>query len=233
MAEQEQSVSQEPQTSTDTSEPTLEQVYKQFNVEETASEFRQEPIQRQEPVIPQQTATPNLGSEIPDAVLDQAGFKSWLAAQSADTRKALGELRQTQQRIAVAEMRRQEESDIKGAVSTVKELVGGELDDDFVEIALGQKARKDPRFARIWSDRHKNPAALKAALRAVGNEFKGKYQFRQDSQLTENVRAARQSTQTTQTTQADTSDNPVDKALAGAKTQKEFENIWARYLHNG
>lgn len=233
MAEQEQSQSVRPETSNEpTSEPTLEQVYKQFNVEETASEFRHEP-QRQEPATTQpQVAPPSLGTEIPDAVLDQQGFKSWLATQQMDTRKALGSLHQTQQRIAAAEFRRQEESDIKGVVAQFKEIVG-DIDDDVAEITLGLKAKKDPRFAKIWGERHQNPARLKAAVRAVGNEFKGKYQFRQDSQLTENVRAARQSTQTSLTSRNDASDNPMEKSLAEAKTPAEFERRWAQIMNGG
>src|SRR5688572_28826907 len=46
MAEQEQSVSTEQQTS---DEPTLDQVYKQFNVEESASGFNPQPQQQFQP----------------------------------------------------------------------------------------------------------------------------------------------------------------------------------------
>ena len=236
MAEaQEQSQSASPDTSTEqTTEQTLEQVYKTFNVEETASQFHQEPVQRQEQApARQETASPNLGAEIPDPVLDQAGFKSWLATQNTDLRKTLGELRQTQQRLAVGEMRRQEESDIKVAVQTVKEKIGGDIDDDFVEISLGMKARRDPRFASIYAQRHKNPAAWRAALGAVSNEIKGSHQFRQDHQLTENVRAARQSTQTSLTAKGQGNENPTEKALAGAKTQQEFDRIWSQTRDSG
>ena len=61
-----------------------------------------------------------------------------------------------------------------------------------MEIALGLKARRDPKFMSIYQNRHKNPAAWNAALGAVAGEIKSKVQFRQDSQLTENVIAAKE-----------------------------------------
>lgn len=229
MAEQEQSTSTEQGTSTEqTGEQTLEQVYKEFNVEETASQFQHEPARRQEQEPARhETAQPGLGAEIPDPLLDQAGFKAFLATQNSQVRQTLSELRATQQQLAVGEMRRREESDIKQAVQTVKEKIGGDVDDDFVEVSLGLKARRDARFAQVYANRHKNPAAWKAALNAVSNDIKRTHQFRQDSQLTENVRAARQSTQTSLTSKESSSGNPLNDRLAGAKTQREFEQAWA------
>lgn len=226
MAEQEQSASTEQQTSTEQTE-TLEQVYDKYHVEETASTFEHQPQRQEQAPQRQETAAPALGSEIPDPVLDQAGFKSWLSTQNTDLRKTLGALQQTQRQIAVAELRRQEESDIRSAVATVKEKAGADLDDEYVEIALGLKARKDQRFAQVYANRHKNPAAWRAALSAVSGEIKAKTQFRQDSQLTENVRAARQSTQTSLTT-SDQPQGGLDDQLKGAKTQAEFDRLWAQ-----
>jgi len=227
MAEQQQTTSTEQGSSTEQTE-TLEQVYDKYHVEETASEFTQAPVQRQEQAQPRQdTSQPNLGADIPDPVLDQGGFKSWLAQQNSQVRQTLSELRSTQQQLAVGEMRRREESDIKNAVQTVKEKIGGDVDDDFVEISLGMKARRDPKFAAVYAQRHKNPAAWRAALGAVSNEIKSKHQFRQDSQLTENVRAARHSTQTSLTSRESSADNPMEKALSEAKSPQEFDRLWS------
>lgn len=228
MAEQEQSVSQEQQTST---EPTLDEVYKQFNVEEAASNFNPTPIQAAQPAAqPQQQP---LGTEIPDPVLDQNGFKAYLAKQNSEYSKALSQLTQYQQQIAVGEMRRREEADIKEAVSTVREKIGDGIDDDFIEVALGQKARKDPKFMSLYQNRGKNPAAWKAALGAVGNEMKSKFQFRTDPQLAENVRAAKQSTQSSLTSTQNDDSNPLEKALSGAKSQQEFDRIWSQMQRQG
>ncbi len=230
MAE-EQTPSTEQATSTEsTAEPTLQEVYKQYNVEEAASEFNP---QRQEPAQPAaQPQSQNLGTEIPDPVLDQAGFKSYLAKQALETRQALSTASQFQQQLYVAEQRRREEADIKSAVQTVKEKIG-DIDDDFVEVALGQKARKDPKFAAVYQNRGKNPTAWRAALNAVAAEFKGKYQFRQDPQLTENVRAAKQSTQSSLTAKESASDNPIEDKLSKAKTDAEFSREWERLRSQG
>lgn len=218
----------EEQTSPEQSsnEQTLEQVYKTFNVDETANEFQ--PQQRQEVQPQQQAPQPSLGSEIPDPVLDQAGFKSWLGKQDLAIKQALAQSTQFQQQLWIREQRRTEEADIRSAVQAVKEK-GVDMDDDFIEIALGQKARKDPKFMKVYNDRNKNPNAWKAALNAVASEFKGKFQFRQDPQLTENVRAARQSTQTSLTSKEASSENSIEAELAGAKNQGEFDRIWAKY----
>lgn len=229
---QEQAPSPEPAPSTEqASEQTLQDVYKQYNVEDAAAEFqpqRQEPVQQQQPQQP----PAQIGSEIPDPVLDQAGFKNWLAAQNSTVKQTLAGLTQFQQQMAASELRRQEEADIKSAVQTVKEKIG-DIDDDFVEIALGQKARKDSKFLSIYQNRNKNPGAWKAALGAVAAEFKGKYQFRQDSQLTENVRAAKQSTQTSLTAKESASGNPLEEALSAAKTEGERQRVWDQIKNQG
>lgn len=224
MSDQEQTVSTEQPTST---EPTLEQVYTEFKVDDVAQSFQPQPQ------IQQRQETPTLAESIPDPVLDSQGFKTWQASQSKEFRETLSTLKAHQQAMAINEMRRQEESDIKSAVQTVKEKMGGDLDDDFVEIALAQKARKDSKFNAIWQNRHRNPAALRAALNAVGSEFKGKYQFRADPQLTENARAAKQSTQSSQTTKEDTSQNPLERRLNDAKSPAEFDRLWQQAISGG
>ena len=221
MAEEQQS-SPEQTASTESTEQTLEQVYTQYHVEDAASDFNP---QRQE--VQKATAEPSLGAEIPDPVLDGAAFKSYLARQDSTVKQTLAGLTQFQQHLYVQEQRRREEADIKSAVQTVKEKIG-DIDDDFVEIALGQKARKDSKFLSIYQNRSKNPGAWKAALGAVASEFKGKYQFRQDSQLTENVRAAKESIKTSLTAKESASDNPLEKQLSDAKSPAEFERIWER-----
>ncbi len=219
--EQEQTVSDEQQSS----DKTLDQVYKEFNVEEAASNFNPAPQTSQaQPAATQQPT----GAEIPDPVLDQNGFKSYLAKQYTEHSQALSQLTNAQRQLAQGEMRRREEADIKSAVAQVREKVGSDMDDDFIEIALGQKARKDPRFMSIYQNREKNPAAWRAALGAVGNEMKSKFQFKADPQLTENVRAAKQSTQSSLTSNRSESTNPIESRFEGAKTQVEFDRLWSQ-----
>jgi hypothetical protein len=216
--EEQQTVSDEQQSS----DKTLDQVYKEFNVEETASSFN--PAPQAQPAVTQQPT----GAEIPDPILDQNGFKSYIAKQNSEYSQALSQLTAAQRQIVAGEMRRREEADIKSAVAQVREKVGSDMDDDFIEIALGQKARKDPRFLSIFQNREKNPAAWRAALGAVGNEMKSKFQFKADPQLTENVRAAKQSTQSSLTSNRSDNTNPIEQRFEGATTQAEFDRLWSQ-----
>lgn len=224
---EEQTVSTEQPTSTEqqSTGQTLEQVYQQYPVEQSASEFK-----------PQATpaAEQRLGAEIPDPILDSAGFKAYLAKQGSEIQKEIADAKQLKQHLTLQEQQRREDSDIKSAVATVKEKIGDDhIDDDFIEVALGQKARKDQKFAALYQNRNKNPAAWQAALSAVSQEFKGKYAYRQDSQLTENVRAAKQSTQTSQTAKESSSDNPIERRLNEAKSPAEFDRIWGQIRGDG
>lgn len=234
MAEQAQQSSQEQTTSTEqssTTEQTLDQVYEKYNVDQMANEFR--------PQVQQQTQQQQVQMDetIPDPVLDATGFKGYLAKQSQTVKQTLAGLTQFQQQLWVQEQRRREEADIKSAVSTLKSKFGDEgngIEDDAVEIALGMKARRDPKFKTIWQNRYKNPMAWNAALGAVANEFKGKLSFRADPQLAENVRAAKQSTQSSQTAKDEGgSDNAIQKALEGAKSERERAAIWSRMVNTG
>jgi hypothetical protein len=216
--EEQQTVSDEQQSS----DKTLDQVYKEFNVEETASSFN--PAPQAQPAAPQQPT----GAEIPDPILDQNGFKSYIAKVTTEHSQALSQLTAAQRQIIAGEMRRREEADIKSAVAQVREKVGSDMDDDFIEIALGQKARKDPRFLSIFQNREKNPAAWRAALGAVGNEMKSKSQFKTDPQLTENVRAAKQSTQSSLTSNRSDNTNPIEQRFENATTQAEFDRLWSQ-----
>lgn len=220
--EQEQTASPEQQSS---NEQTLEQVYQEFKVDDVAQQFQPQ-IQQQAPQQQPQYAAP----VVPDPVLDPNGFKAHIGRLEAApnlSRMALHEIAQLKQSIS----RQQEEADIKTAVAKVKEKLGGDVDDDFVEVALGQKARKDSKFASLYANRGRNPQAWNAALAAVGNELKGKYQFRADSQLTENIRAAKQSTQSSLTTKEE-SGNSLDKRFEG-KSGRDFDQEWARLIHGG
>lgn len=222
MENQEQSV----ETS---AEPTLDDVYKEHKIEDVAQSFQQQrsaPIQQPAPPAAPAVATP----QIPDPVLDPNGFKQTYAQESTVLRQAVtqmyGQLSALQQREAKAA----EERDIKQAVQTVREK-GFEADDDLIEIALGHKARQDARFLAIYQQRHQNPKAWNAALGAVANEFKARYAFKTDPQLTENTRAARSSSQTTQTTRAPAG-NSIDSLFSG-KTGRDFERLWEQVRDQG
>jgi hypothetical protein len=207
------------------SETTLDQVYEQFNVDTEAQEFRPQPTAQ-----PQQTVQPPAFTP-PDPVLNQDAYRQWAMAQQQDTnsiKQSLAELRQLHGQQMALQMKAREEADIKAAVQAIKKS-GFEADDEFIEVALGVKARQDPRLMTLYQNRHQKPQAWKAALGAVANEFKGKFAFKTDPQIAENLRAAKQSVQTS----AATNKGPTgDDARFSNKSGKDFDAEWQRYLNS-
>ena len=197
-------------------EPSLDDVYKQFNVQEAAESFTATPQPQPQPQ-PQ---------HIPDPALDIEGFKGWAKqVQSADQ-----EIKQTltsvNQRLSQYEQERQrtrEEADLQKAVGVLKEKVPG-ADDEFLEIALAHKARKDPKLLSIWENRAKNPQALEAALKAVGNELANKFSLKADPQLIENTRAMKASRDQKATTQAPSPDEKW-------QNHETFEREWSKLVN--
>lgn len=232
VSSQEQTPSASSQTGgNEPAEQTLEQVYQQFKVDDVANNFQPQRPQQQQQQQQQQVSAP-AADAVPDPVLDPAGYRNWQAQQSGVFRQSLQAIHGKLTQLEMERLRAQEETDIRQAVSRVKEKVGGTLDDDFIEIALGQKARRDPKFLAIYNNRSRNPQAWNAALGAVASEFKSKFQYRTDSQLTENTRAAKQSTQVSLTAKEPDGSNPLEKRFEG-KTGRDFDVEWDRLVHGG
>ena len=228
MAEETQTPSTEQSSSSTEQTQSLEDVYKQFNVEAEAQNFRP---QRTEQT--QQTEKPAVTTAIvpPDPVLDPNGYRAYTAQQQDSVSRALnqvtGQLNQIQSERVVAKA----EADIKAAVQTFKSVVGEGVDDDMAEVALGIKAKKDPKFMAVFQNRDKNPQAWRAAVSAYGNEFKSKNVMRVDSQIAENQRAAKASIGSQTKT---TNDEPSgDEALFKGKSGAEFERTWRNYVDRG
>lgn len=224
-----QEPSQEQETSQVEATPSLDDVYKEFNVEETAKQFQpQPPVQQQQPYQPEQQPT-----AVPDPVLDPDGYKRWVHSQQSDVsniKQSLKQLTDTFGAVIARDMKAREEADISAAVQTIKEA-GFEQDKDFIEVALGTKARQDPRFMQLYQNRNQNPQAWKKALGAYANEAKAKYSFRADPQIAENVRAAKSSTSATSNRTETT--NSIEERLKNAKDQHEWERIWRQYSSSG
>lgn len=200
----EQTVSQGQQTSTQAETPaSLDDVYKQFNVEAEAELFR---AQAPQPQQPQQRQQPEERAPvIPDPALDPDGYKTYEMGRIKDhqaLRQTLDGVAGQLNAITQAAARQREEADIKQAVGYIKEKIGGEVDDDLIELALGKEARSDPRFLKLWENRHKNPKAWSAAQEAVANKWANKFAAKVDPQLAENQRAMKQAQKTSATTQS-------------------------------
>lgn len=219
MEEVEQQVSNEQPAS---NEPTLDDVYKQYSVEEEAQQFQ--PQRRQE--VPQPQFQPQ---HVPDPILQADEFRRMYGQETTALRQSLHEHANLLSEIQQERVRAKEEADIKKAVDYVNESL--KQDPDFVEIALGQKARKDAKFLSIYNNRDRNPKAWDAALKAVRNEFAQKYSVRTDPQLAENQRALRTAQQTSATTSRD--EHSGDEARFSGKSGRDFQAEWDRYVSGG
>ena len=220
MSDEKEQVSNEQPESTP--EATLDDVYKEFGVEQQAQQFQAAtapmPYQPQAPEAP----------VIPDPVTDVDAFRQWQTQQfhqSNSLQQTLQELNGRFQEISQAEARRQLEGDIQRSVETVNKRLNA--DPQLIEVALDLEARRDPRFLKLWEGRQKNPAAWDKALDAWGRKMDGKFSVRADPQLAENQRAAKVSQQAMGGQRQASAHEDWDNLDAG-----DFDHKW-RNLVNG
>lgn len=207
-----------------TPEPTLDDVYKEFGVEQQAQQFQAATA----PAPTPQGFTPPTEPNIPDPVTDVDAFRQWQMQQfhqNNSVQKTLQELNGRFQEISQAEHKRQVEADISRAVEIVNKRLAA--DPHLIEVALDLEARKDPRFQKLWEGRRQNPAAWDKALDAWSRKMDGKLAVRADPQLTENQRAARASQQAIGGSRNSSPREEWDRLDAG-----EFDSKW-RALVNG
>ena len=225
MAEETQTTSQEQSTSQTEGAVSLEDVYKQFNVEAEAQNFRPQRTEQQQ--SQQSTTQPNV---IPDPITNPDGHRAWLAAQSDSVNKALtqvtGQLSQMQAERAQAKG----EAAVHEAVQKFKSVMGEDVDDLTAEVALSVQARKDPKFLSVFNNRDKNPGAWNAAVSAFARDYKSKNQLRTDPQLAENQRAAKASIGSQTKAPANADENDI---FAGAKTPAEVNSRWRNFVDRG
>jgi hypothetical protein len=207
----------------------LEDVYKEFNVDAVANDFASK-VQSQAQETVQPSVQPAAKPVVPDPVIDPEAFKAFVSNQSSDWMA----LRQTLQNVdsqlkeyKQREIRTKEEADIKQAVELVNKRV--QIDPDMVEIALGAEARKDSRFLKLWETRDQNPKAWSKALEAFTNKLEQKTQFRVDPQLVENQRAVK----TAQQAMASGAKPPTPEERLGSLNQadlmRELDKIKGSY----
>src|SRR4051812_8041527 len=133
MNEESQTPSTEQASSTDEAQ-TLDDVYKQYNVEEQATSFApQRSTNQEQQQQPKQSVTP----AIPDPVLDPNGYKQWQGQQQDLVQQALSSLVGEVTTLKNERKQQREEADIKGAVQSFRKIVGDSVDEDMAEVALG------------------------------------------------------------------------------------------------
>lgn len=229
MAEAQAATEQTPAASTPAEAPkqeaTLEDVYKSYKVDEMANEFRAQPQKE----APRETEKAPEQISVPDPVLDQAGYKSFMERtfrDSLNTKQALHKLESQLKERDQAAIREREEADIRKAVSKVNDHLGdSKLPDDFVEVALGVEAKRDNRFFTLWNNRHKNPQAFDAAVKAFAGKLGKQYSLRADPQIAENQRALREATSTKATTAPEKTMEEKLGQLQGVAFERAMQDI--------
>jgi hypothetical protein len=206
----------------------LEKITKDFNIEETATQFRSQVAPQQE-VQPRQEIAPK--SDVPDP-FDTDAHKAYLT-RIAQGQSALEQtLTQAMAKISGYEQRAQREaleSDIGKAVNAVNEIVQ-HPNRKMVEVALELEARDDPKFKAIWDNRQKNPQALERALKVVGNKLAEQFSMKVDPKLVASQRALKLSQSQTATTT--TKEPDANEAWEGL-SEEEFQQKWARSVGGG
>lgn len=232
MAEEKAAAEHTPAASTPAETPkqetSLEDVYKTYKVDDMAREFSAKPQPKEASRDPE-TRREETQISVPDPVLDQAGYKAFMERnfrESANTQQALRKLETQLQERDRAAFQEREEADIRKAVSKVNDHLGdAKLPDDFVEVALGVEAKRDPRFFTIWNNRTKNPQAYEAAVKAFSAKLGKTYSLRADPQIAENQRALREATSTKATTAPEQTMEEKLGKLQGASFRSATDRI--------
>lgn len=229
MTEEVQTQAETPSTAPET---TLEDVYKTYNVEEAAKSFsatKQEPQAQPQFQPPQAQPVQDQNIPIPDPTLDPAGHRQWATQQHLNSMALRQAIQHVNGKITAYEQtlkQQAEEADIKKAVEFVNQSLGeSKLDPDVVEISMGAEARRDPRFLKLWENRHQNPKAFQEGMKAFSSKLAKKFSMRVDPQIAENQRALKEATSTKATGAPE--DTPTDRLgkLTGAAFDREVQRM--------
>jgi hypothetical protein len=206
-------------------EPSLDDVISEYNVQPAAPAATQPATVSNEPatIAPVQPVDPLDTNQFNSYVSQVNNGQSVLSNQLQDVKSELTELRQEQANLQI-------EADINSAVGSINE--GLNLDPKLVRVHLELTAQEKPGFRRIWENREANPQAYTKALKALSNEIGDKYSARQDPELTANQQAIQQSQQSRATTATpDGSGNQLQDKLGEAKSDGDFDREWQRMIH--
>jgi hypothetical protein len=210
-------MSEQEQVDTAPSEPALEDVYKQFNVEGVAKSFNAAP----QPEPKQQAYVP----PVPDPALDVDGFQRWagqIQTSDAEMKQTLRSVSQQLSQFTNEQAMREVEVDIKSAIGKLQEKV--DVDPELLESVLDARARRDDKFRAVWENRKQKPEVLDAALNALGSEISRKFSLRSDPQLTENTRAMKASRDQMSTTRK-SSPNEEWEGLSPVDYQRKWDQL--------
>jgi hypothetical protein len=205
--------SEAPTPSTPT--PTLDDIAREFPIEEQARNFTAQPNYAPQPVI-QPPAF-----HAPDPVTDPEGHKAFVHSQIMKNQQIESYIRDVGSKVSQWEQKMAQErlnADVDRAVARVNGKL--KVDPQLAEAALEVEYKRNPTFQRIWDNRDKNPQAFQKALDVLSDKLAPMFQVRQDPQLAENVRAAQSSQRTMATTTHVKNEAPEDP--------REFAQWWER-----
>jgi hypothetical protein len=200
------------------SQQTLDDVYKEYNVEGVSRQFQAATAPQARP--------PEQPQSIPDPITEPDRYRSYQAEMvnsQRNVQETLNQYGQVVSSLYQQEVVRNLEADINRAVDVVKSKIDGDIDRDMIEVALDLEARRDPRFRQLFEERQQKPQAWNKALEAFSRKAGDKFAMRADPQLAENQRAIRAS-QKTQATTRSTSQNDEWANLSPS----EFEQKWSQ-----
>jgi len=208
-------------TETPTTEPTLDDVYKEAGAL-TQPEPQREPQAPRQPII-QQPHEP----VVPDPY-DTAAHRAYLTQLSQGQTVLQNGLAQVAHFLTAqqqAEAKRAMEADVSKAVETMKESAP-DMKPKMLEALLDAKAREDTRFKSLWDNRSKNPDAWDKAVKAYGRQMASEFQVKVDPKL----QAAQQARKIAQGAMATTATETPDSKWDSMK-QDEFASNWERMVN--
>lgn len=214
------------QTTQEPSTPSLEEISKEFSVDEQARQFQATPTVAP-PVYQPPQQPPQFN--VPDPVIDPEGYKRYVWRQEQLMSGVQSQTQQVLSKLNALEQERTQQkidADVNRAVSKVNEQL--KSDPELVEAMLEVEYRKNPTFKFIWDNRDRNPQAFDKALNAIAGKIGPKFQGRHDPQLTENQRAAQASQRTMATTQKTNELEDVARM-----SQADFDQWWHRQKTSG
>jgi hypothetical protein len=213
-----------------TAEPdSMEKIAKDFNIEETATQFREQAAPIRQEV--QQPLRQQAVEQAPDP-FDTDAHKAYLTRIAQGQNALETTLNAAMTKISAYEQRASREAleaDIGKAVKAVNEIVD-HPNPKLIEARLELEARDDPKFRTIWENRQKNPQALERALKVKANLFAEEFSVKVDPKLVTSQRALKLSQSQTATT---TTKDPDANAAWENLTEEEFHQKWAQSVSGG
>jgi flagellar hook-basal body complex protein FliE len=206
----------------------MDKIVKDFNIEETATQFRSQVAPQSFEPPPQPVREPQK-TEVPDP-FDTEAHKAYLARMAQGQSALEQTLNQAMTKISAYEQKASREaleSDIGRAVKVVNEIVQ-HPNPKMVEVALELAARDDPKFKTIWDNRAKNPQALERALKVKANQIAEEFSVKVDPKLVTSQRALKNSQSQTATT---TTKEPDKDSEWEGLSEEEFQQRWARAVN--